>query len=184
MTVEIEGQPALLVVDLQAGTLASAFAHPADDVLSATASLVDAFRGRRAPVVFATSTGTPPGRNAYGSQQRLFPEEARAIAPALGARDDEPVVARAALSAFSGTDLDAMLRDRGVATVVVAGVATSFGVESSVRAAYDLRFHVVVASDAVTDLRRETHDHALRAVFPAIAQVAATAEIVGLLDRA
>ena len=174
---------ALVVVDLQSATLASPFAHPADEVVAATAALAGAVHEHGGTVVWAVSTGTPPGRNAYGSPARVFPEAGRSLAPGLEVRDTDLRVERARLSAFSGTGLAELLRERGVATVVVTGVATSFGVESTVRHAYDLGFDVVVPSDAVTDLRAETHDHALAAVFPAIARVTRSDEIVKALVR-
>lgn len=183
MPLDLDPTTALLVIDLQSATLSNPFAHPVDDVVGATAALAATFHDQGRTVAYAVSTGTPPGRNAYGSAPRAFPEEARALAPALDVRDDDLRVERARLSAFSGTGLAELLRERAVTTVVVTGVATSFGVESTVRHAYDLGFDVVVASDAVTDLRAETHEHALTAVFPAIARVAPAADIAEALPR-
>ncbi|MBL0888546.1 isochorismatase family protein [Myceligenerans indicum] len=184
MTLQLTPATALIVVDLQAATLRTPFAHPADGVVAATASLAAAFHEHGGPVVHAVSTGTPPGRNAYGSEPRLFPEEGRVLAAELPVHDADLRVERARLSVFSGTGLADALHGRGVTTVVVAGVATSFGVESTVREAYDLGFDVVVASDAVTDLRADTHERALEAVFPAIGRVAASADIAAALARA
>ncbi|MCI2956865.1 isochorismatase family protein [Agromyces atrinae] len=183
MTMHLEAPAALIVVDLQSATLASPFASPADDVVDVAAALVDAFHAHESVVVFAASTGTPRGQNAYGSEPRVFLPDHRVLAPALDVRESDVIVERAALSAFAGTDLAETLHDDGVTTVVVVGVATSFGVESTVRSAYDLGFHVVVASDAVTDLRAESNTHALTAVFPAIARVASSGDIVEALGR-
>jgi nicotinamidase-related amidase len=183
MPLSLAPAAALLVVDLQQATLQNPFAHPVDDVVAATAALATTFHEHGGTVVYAVSTGTPPGRNSYGSEPRVFPEEARALAPGLTVHDTDLRVERARLSAFSGTGLAGLLRERQVTTVVVSGVATSFGVESTVRHAYDLGFDVVVASDAVTDLRAETHDHALVAVLPAVARVARSADIAEALVR-
>lgn len=183
MVVELTEPAALVVVDLQAGTLVNPFVHPAEEIVRAANSLIGAIRERGGIVAFATSTGTPPGRNAYGSPQRVFPHDARVLAAGLDAREGDVLVARSGLSVFADTDLTDLLRERGIATIVFAGVATTFGVESSVRAAYDLGFHVIVASDAITDLRVETHEHALQFVFPAIAQVSTSSELVDVLSQ-
>lgn len=183
MTLHLTSATALIVVDLQASTLQSPFVHPSDEVVAATASLVAAFHDHDATVAYAVSTGTPPGRNAYGSERRVFPEEARALAPELKVGVADLRVERAALSAFSGTDLADQLHERGATTVVIAGVATSFGVESTARHAYDLGFNVIVATDAVTDLRIETHRHVLTAVVPAIGRVATSTEIAEAIER-
>ncbi|MET0860021.1 MAG: isochorismatase family protein, partial [Microbacterium sp.] len=72
--------------------------------------------------------------------------------------------------------------ERGVTQVVLAGVATSFGVESTARGAYDLGYNVVVATDAITDLRMESHDASVTRVFPVLALTGSTAEIIAALN--
>ena len=69
----------------------------------------------------------------------------------------------------------------GVTQVVIAGVATSYGVESTAREAYDLGYHVTVAADAITDPTPEGHSHALNRVFPVLGQTGTTAEIIAML---
>jgi nicotinamidase-related amidase len=63
------------------------------------------------------------------------------------------------------------LRSKGVTQVFVAGIATSFGVESTARSAYDLGYHVVLVSDAMTDMDIVAHNHAIEKVFPRLGQV-------------
>jgi nicotinamidase-related amidase len=74
------------------------------------------------------------------------------------------------------------LQERAVTQVVVVGLATSFGVESTARAAYDLGYSVVLAVDAMTDPRAEAHNGSVERVFPALGQIATVAEVVDTLS--
>ena len=164
---------ALIVVDLQQGTARNPFVMPADVVAERAGELATAFRDRGLPVVIATFELDRDDEPAF------FGEPLSTLA----VRADDLRVARPGWSAFAGTDLDAQLRARGVTGLVLAGVATSIGVESTARAAHDLGYELVVASDAVTDLRAETHENSLERVFPLIAKVATTRAITDLRDR-
>ncbi|MEP7765527.1 isochorismatase family protein [Sanguibacter sp. 25GB23B1] len=178
---ELDAQIALVVVDLQVGTTANPTAHPVEGVITHAVHLVDAFRTRALPVVLATVTGTPAGRTAHGAGAREFPPAWSELRPELDQQPDDLVVTRRTWSAFAGTDLDAQLRERGITQIVLAGLATSFGVESTARQGYDLGYGVVLAADAMTDPRQESHDASVQRVFPALGQVATADEIVALL---
>jgi nicotinamidase-related amidase len=136
------------------------------------------------PVVLtrAELNAPPLGRTVYSRPQPIIPDAALALIPALAPEPGDIIVGKRGWSPFSGTDLDQRLRALGVTQVVLAGLATSFGIESSARAAYDLDYHVVVAVDAITDPFVERHDYCVSAVFPIISELGASAEIVGLLD--
>jgi nicotinamidase-related amidase len=84
--------------------------------------------------------------------------------------------------AFTRTDLDSYLKAEGVTQVVVAGIATTAGVESTARHAHELGFHVTLAVDAMTDMSREAHDNSVTRIFPRMGETGATADIVALLD--
>jgi nicotinamidase-related amidase len=83
--------------------------------------------------------------------------------------------------AFLGTDLDAYLRSRNVTQIVLAGVSTSSGVEATARSAYDLGYHVVFATDAMTDMSRDMHDHSVDKAFPKLGERDLTAAILAQL---
>lgn len=174
-------RPALIVVDLQVGTLANARAVNAEDWLARAVALVDSFRDRGLPVVVATATGTPNGRTAYAEGAREWPAEVSALVPELVALPSDVRVARRTLSVFSGTGLADRLRADGVTDVVVVGIAASYGVESTARDAYDLGFHVAVVSDAIADLQASSLEHAMSTVFPVIGRVLTSIEVVAEL---
>jgi nicotinamidase-related amidase len=167
-------QSALLVVDLQRGTASLPTAHPVKTVISLTLRLVEAYRIRALPIAYIYSTGTPSGRTTYTAGARRLPDGWSDPLPELSPVDGDLLVFRSAWSAFANTDLDQRLRDRHVRQVVLVGLATSFGVESTARAAYDLGYDVVVVSDAVTDPRAAGHDNSVNAVFPVLGLVTTT----------
>lgn len=101
----------------------------------------------------------------------------------LPAEEGDITVTKQTWGAFHGTDLDAELRRRGVTQVVIGGVATSMGVESTARAAHEHGYHVTIATDAVTDLDPVSHEHSLTRVFPKLGETGSTAELIALLDQ-
>jgi nicotinamidase-related amidase len=172
---------ALVVVDLQQGTAGYPFFSPIAAVTEHAGELIASFRGHGLPVVIATFAASRPG--ADGLPSREEPNGFREPLAVLDVQPGDLRVTRPAWSAFSGTDLDKMLRDHGITRLVLSGVATSIGVESTAREAHDLGYELVIASDAVTDLRAETHENSIQRIFPMIAQVATTGEILAALDR-
>lgn len=182
MAIALDERPALLVVDLQQGTISNPLVHPAAEILARAAGLVSGFQARSLPVVFACVDGTPAGRNEYGGGGRRYPADFTALAPELSPRPDDLRLTRSAWSAFAGTDLDADLRSRGVTQVVIVGLATSFGIESTARQAYDLGYNVVLVVDAMSDMRAESHEHSVSRVFPLLGQTGSTAEVAELLS--
>jgi hypothetical protein len=90
---------------------------------------------------------------------------------------------QAALGAFHDTSLDAYPQEHGVTQVVLAGIATSVGVESTARSAYEHGYHVVLATDAMTDRDPDAHQNSIERIFPKLGETASTAQILDLLDR-
>ena len=172
---------ALIVVDLQVGTTSAAMAHPIDEIVSRAAALAAAYRAHGRTVVLASVDGTPPGRTTFAEGAQQWPEPFSTVLPELDPQPDDLLASRRTWSAFAGTDLRGRLEVRGVTQVVLVGVATSFGVESTARAAYDLGYDVLVVTDAVTDRSAESHEHVLARVLPALGRAVTTdAVLAGL----
>lgn len=85
---------------------------------------------------------------------------------------------------FYGTELDLQLRRRRVTGIVLGGIATSVGVESAARSAHERGYELTVVTDAVTDLVSEAHENSLRVIFPRIAELASTEEVLTALQAA
>jgi nicotinamidase-related amidase len=103
------------------------------------------------------------------------------FAPEIGALRADIVITKRQWGAFYGTELDLQLRRRGVNTIVLAGVATNFGVESTAREAWQHNYAVVIAEDAVSSLGEDMHKFSIEKILPRLARVRSTAEIVGAL---
>jgi nicotinamidase-related amidase len=179
----IDQGAALIVVDLQRGIAIPPTVHPVEEVVSNAVTLLSTFRSLRRPVVLVNVEGGAPGRCEQPAPASR-PEGWTVLLPELGRRDDDIVITKRTWGAFSGTGLDLILREREVTNVVLAGIATSMGVESTARQAHELGYNVTIALDAVTDRNPETHLNSTERIFPKLAETGSTAEIVALLaDR-
>lgn len=88
------------------------------------------------------------------------------------------VVRKRNWGAFHGTDLDLHLRRRGIRTIVLGGIATNFGVESTARDAWERNYDLVVAEDLCASSTAELHVMSVRHILPRIARVRQSAEII------
>ncbi|SCF75288.1 isochorismatase family protein [Streptomyces sp. Ncost-T10-10d] len=177
----LDPKTALVVVDLQKGIVGLPTVHPAADIVANSATLADAFRAKGLPVVLVRVTGGAPGRTETPRHSGTPAADWAEIVSELGPREGDIVVTKQRWGAFYGTDLDLQLRRRGVTQVVVTGVATSIGVESTARCAYEHGYHVTVATDAVTDMDGDAHRNSVEKIFPRLGETDTTEAIVKLL---
>lgn len=98
------------------------------------------------------------------------------IHPAVAPTPDEPIVIKRRVSAFAGSDLDVLLRAGAIDTLVLAGIATSGVVLSTLRQAADLDYRLTVLADGCLDADAEVHRVLLEKVFPRQAEVTSIAE--------
>ncbi len=103
------------------------------------------------------------------------------VVSALAPRPEDFVVPKHRWSAFHGTYLETALRTRGIDTVILTGGSTDVGIASTAFAARDLDYNLVIASDGCTSPEQDNHDQLLRRVFPRMARVRTTREIILLL---
>jgi nicotinamidase-related amidase len=181
----IDPKTALIVIDLQSGIVGMPTLHPTGEIVERSAELAEAFRARGLPVVLVNVAGTAPGRTEQPPRVRgELPEAFTTLVAELGRRPDDILITKHTRGAFTNTGLEERLRERGVTQVVIAGIATSGGVESTARDAYERGFHVTLATDALTDTDAGAHEHSLAKVFPRIGESGTTAEILALLPPA
>ncbi|ACB96518.1 isochorismatase family protein [Beijerinckia indica] len=178
----LDPKTALLVVDLQKGIIGAPFIRPIGDVLEHARALTDAFRRLDLPVVLINVAGGAPGRTEQPRRHDgPFPADFTDFVPELGHQPNDIVVTKRTWGAFASTDLENQLKERDVTQVVIAGVATGTGVESTARQAYESGFNVTLALDAMTDVRPEAHDYSIRNVFPRLGETGTAKEIIDLL---
>jgi nicotinamidase-related amidase len=180
----LDAKTALLVVDLQKGIVGLPTAHPIADVMANTVKLLGAFRRRGLPVVLINVDGGAPGRVEQSRARGDMPAGWTDLVPELDRQPSDHVVTKRTWGAFTNTDLEQRLRHAGVTQVVIAGVATSAGVESTARHAHELGFNVALAVDAMTDLSAEAHDHSVERIFPRLGETGTTKQITDLVSAA
>ena len=177
---------ALVLIDLQNGILPYAGAHPASQVLQNCAALANQFRAAKAPVVlvrvgwgadYAEALSQPvdvPAQTVPGGLPASWWE----IPAEVGQQASDILVIKRQWGAFYGTDLDLQLRRRGIQNIVLAGIATNIGVESTARNAWEMGYGIVLAEDACSSPSMEMHQFSIKNIMPRISRVRSTAEVL------
>ena len=179
----LDPKTALIVIDLQKGILAYPLVHAADDVLAKSATLAREFRGQNLPVVLVNVAGGAPGRNEQPPRDSSLPPGWSDLAPELEISPTDHTVTKKTWGAFTGTDLGDYLAQQGVTQVVLCGIATSIGVESTARQAHELGFNVTLAIDAMTDMSKDAHVNSVTRIFPRLGETGTTEEILTCLKQ-
>ncbi|MEA3004206.1 MAG: hypothetical protein QOH81_2994 [Sphingomonadales bacterium] len=177
---------ALVLIDLQNGIVSMPLApRTGEEVVEKAKALAVRFRAAGAPVMlvhvgWAADGADRPPRNVDRPAPMPpggLPPEWTDLAEGL-AQDGDVRIRKRQWGAFTGTDLDLQLRRRGITTIVLAGIATNFGVESTARHAWELGYDLVVAEDATTSRAAELHDFAIANILAQIARIRRSDELV------
>jgi nicotinamidase-related amidase len=175
---------ALLVMDVQNG-IVGRVGEQSEELLATLGRATAAARSAGVPVIYvrvAFRRGAPevsPRTRAFsvvaGSGAMVDDDESTQIHPAVAPEPRDVVVVKKRVSAFTGSDLEVVLRGLGVDSLVLTGIATSGVVLSTLRQAADLDYDLTVLSDACADADPEVHRVLLEKVFPRQAAVVTTA---------
>ena len=179
---------ALVVIDLQEGILPFAGGpYSADAVVTQAARLAEKCREAGSPVIlvrvgwssdFAEALKQPVDAAIGGHS---LPDNWWTYPVALGKKESDIEVTKRQWGAFYGTDLELQLRRRGIDTIVLCGISTNIGVESTARNAWELGFKLVVVEDACAAATAEQHQGSMTHIFPRIGRVRSTEEILNAL---
>jgi nicotinamidase-related amidase len=166
---------ALVLIDLQNGVLGRKLAPvTADELVERGKALARRFRDAGATVVLVNAKPPLAGPERQVDEPSALPKVLPAgfadLAPGL-AEPGDILITKTTWGAFFRTDLDSELKTRGVTTIVLGGVATHIGVESTARQAWDLGYALVIARDVTTSLGQEPHEATMRYIFPRIARI-------------
>ncbi|MER7762801.1 isochorismatase family protein [Streptomyces sp. NPDC097619] len=174
---------ALVLIDLQRGILGLPLARPGAEVLARGVELARAFRERGLPVVLVRVAWSPDGGDLPGADA----DRPRAAEPPPPSFSELPpeltgpgdvLITKRHWGAFTGTELDLQLRRRGVDRIVLGGISTSIGVESTARNAWELNYRLVFVEDATADTDAEAHAHTFGKIFPRIGRVSDAAGVL------
>jgi nicotinamidase-related amidase len=178
---------ALVVIDLQKGiSMMETKPYDSKTVIANTARLAKAFRENQMRVFLvhvSFTNGTmfmPIADTGFPSMGEL-PKDWSEIVPELGPEAQDVVVTKMQWGAFYGTDLDLRLRRGGYDTIVLTGIATTYGVESTARFANEYGYQQIFAEDAMSDITPEAHTNAVELVLKRIGRVRKTEEILSAL---
>jgi nicotinamidase-related amidase len=191
MELKIEpSRTALVVIDLQHGIVAMpSEPRSGQDVVQRAARLAGAMRSAGGTVVLVRVTPSPDGKDGLkpitdapvGAGGRSLPPDWAEIVPELAPQTTDLVITKRQWGAFYGTELDLQLRRRGVDTIVLCGISTNVGVESTARDAYERGYNQVFVEDAMAARDPEDHLHTVRSLFPRIGRVRSTEDVLAAL---
>tara|TARA_Y100000815_G_scaffold83005_1_gene71905 strand:- start:747 stop:1394 length:648 start_codon:yes stop_codon:yes gene_type:complete len=180
---------ALVVIDMQNFTVAMDTApSPARQVLDHCASLARACREAGVLVVLvrvghadnAMPQPDVPSETSFAGGFVLT-DEMREIAPELGPEDGDVIVDKYNWGAFHGTNLDAHLRRRGIDTLLMTGLVTHIGVDTTMREAYAHGYAQILVTDAAAAMTVAQHDFVLEDIAPRLSRLRTTKQVLGYL---
>jgi nicotinamidase-related amidase len=182
---------ALVLIDLQTGILSIPTEPiPVNTVISNARKLVDACRASDILVIYVRVAFSPDKRNALKPDAdepapsfTNLPSNWSDIVKELDVKENDLLITKRQWGAFYGTELDLELRRRGVSTLILGGVSTNFGVESTARDAYERGFNLIFASDAMSSRAASDHEFPLKRIFPRIGKVRTTSEILSTIPK-
>ena len=163
---------ALVLIDLQEGILKMDYApHTAENVVQNANKLIDVFRKNNGFIAFVRV-------NFYDGKDVLQPNAMISLPP----KEDDFVIDKRHFSAFVGTDLDLQLRRRGIDTIVLGGVATHIGVDTTARDAYQLNYNQFFVTDMMSAQNETLHQFPIDNVFPLMGQTITTNDFLNVLN--
>jgi nicotinamidase-related amidase len=184
---------AIVVIDLQNGIVGmpGGAPHAKPTVIANAARLLTAVRAAGALPVLVHVGGAPDGADRVHTPvdqpMRSFgklPPDWSEFIPELNQQPSDIVVLKRQWGAFYGTDLDLQLRRRNLSTIILCGIATEAGVESTARDAHERGYALIFAEDAMTGQSAESHANSTTRIFPRLGRVRSTEEILAAIETA
>jgi nicotinamidase-related amidase len=177
---------ALVLIDLQNAIVGmNPVPHTAAQVVENSKKLAEAFRAHGAPVVYVrvdlNDFMTLPVDQPLNLGDKPLPAAASEIAPSASFQPGDILVTKRHWGAFAGTDLEQQLKSRGIDTVVLTGISTNAGVESTARQGTGLGFAFVLIEDACSSQNADHHRFAFENIFPRLTRVRTTDEVLAAL---
>jgi nicotinamidase-related amidase len=188
MSLELDpSKTALVVIDLQNMIVGRPHLAPysGPEVVERARKLAEAVRAKGGTVAYVhvliSETIQLPVDAPMQRPSEPPPPSASELVSEAGVQPGDIIITKRQWGAFYGTNLEQALDRRGIETIIMAGIATNMGVESTARAAFDAGYALVFAEDAMTTMSAEWHEFAIKNLFPRMGRVRSTAEIVGAL---
>ena len=179
---------AIVIIDLQKG-IASMPTEPysPEVVIANVVKLLTVVRKNNMPVFLVHVTPSPDLKDALrpnaetSFQMSGFNPGWSEYVPELNIQPNDFLITKHQWGAFYGTELDLQLRRRGVDTIILCGIATNFGVESTARSAYELGYNQIFVEDAMSARSKEEHAYPVKYIFPRLGLIRNTQEVLKAL---
>lgn len=166
--------------------MAAAVPHSAADVVQRSARLAKLIREKGGTVVYVhvdmlNMLNLPVDAPMRPPNSPPPPPSAMELVPEAGFQDGDVLITKRHWGAFGGTELEQILRKRGVDTILLTGISTNIGVESTARQGTGLGFGFVIVEDACSSRDANDHQHSVEKIFPRLARVRKTEEVIAAL---
>lgn len=180
---------ALVLIDLQQGIVSRTTSpHAAADVIARGSKLAERFRSLGATVVLVHVSFSSDGKDrppqlvdAPMPAPKDMPANWAELVPELRIQPGDIKILKHQWGAFYGTELDLQLRRRGVQTIVIGGISTNFGVESTARDAWERNYAVIFVEDAMASMAADAHQFAITNIFPRLGRVRSTGQVLAAM---
>lgn len=181
---------AVVVIDLQKGiTNLPSEPHSPKEVLENSAKLLNAARKKNITIFLVHVTPSsdlkdalhPVAENTFGISS--FNNEWSEYCPELNIQPSDILITKRQWGAFYGTELDLQLRRRGIDTIILCGIATNLGVESTARFAYEYGYNQIFIEDAMAARSKDEHEFSIKFIFPRLGLIRSTDDIVRHLEE-
>ncbi len=163
-------------------------------IIKSTVAMVAACRERKIPIIWIRVERRPDHADVFTPVTDVYlaggrkghPVIVRGSYAAAQAEEfpvlpEDQIILKPRMNPFIGTDLDLHLRNRSITTVMFGGISTNHGVESGVRMARDLGYHVIVLRDCCFNVNKAFHEWALANILPHFARVLTSGEALKLM---
>ena len=192
MTAELnldKGKTAIVVIDLQKG-IASIPTEPYSSkvVIENTAKMLKEFRKNSMPVFLINVTPSKDMKDALrpisetSFSMSNYDSSWSEFVPDLDIQPTDFRITKHQWGAFYGTELDLQLRRRKIETIVLCGIATNFGVESTARFAYEFGFNQIFVEDAMAARSKDEHNIPVKYNFPRLGLIRSTDQVIKALN--
>ncbi len=174
---------ALILIDLQHGIIGLPLApRSGTEVVEKSAALATTVRSVGGTVIYVRVEVSeilhrPTDAPTRDPNAPPPPAIASQLVPESGVQDGDLVIVKRQWGAFYGTGLDQQLRRRGIRTIMIGGIATNIGVESTAREAFDRGYEMVFVEDAMSTISPEAHTFAVTTIFPRMGRVRTAAQL-------
>ena len=181
---------ALVIIDLQKGiTQMPTEPYSSEVIISNATLLAKAYREKGFPVFLVhVKPGEKDGLKVLTDESirkgNFTPKPDWAdFVSELGINDSDIIITKKQWGAFYGTELDLQLRRRGIDTIVLCGIATNYGVESTARFAYEFGYNQIFPEDAMGSISKEAHDASVNFALKRMGRVRTTKDVLNALNE-